>query len=153
MPRTLTLTPATLEDAQSIAIVSRNEVELGLPWTWTPARVKRSILNPEVMVLAARYDQDLAGFGIMEYGNDSAHLNLLAVARGYRRQGIGRQLVRWLESTAEIAGTFLIRLEVRERNLGARRFYTHLGYTERETLPRYYVGRETAVRLSHDLRF
>jgi len=153
MPSTVTLTPATPHDAQAIAVLSRNEVEMGLPWTWTPARVKRSIAHPESMVLVARNERQAVGFGIMHYASDSAHLNLLAVAPNYRRQGIGRQLMAWLEETASVAGTFLIRLEVRERNLAARRFYARLGYDERGVVPRYYVGREAAVRMARDLRF
>jgi len=153
MPRTVTLTQARLADAQAIAVLSRNEVEPGLPWSWTPARVRRAILNRDVVVLAARSGEQFTGFAIMSFGGERAHLSLLAVAPGLRRRGIGSQLLAWLESSARVAGTFLVRLEVRERNLGARRFYRRQGYVEREVLPNYYARRETAVRMARDLRF
>ncbi len=49
------------------------------------------------------------------------------------------------------AGTFLIKLEVREANFAARRFYTSMGYRELGLVEGYYQGRDHAVRMSRDL--
>jgi ribosomal-protein-alanine acetyltransferase len=152
MARTISLLPAEASDAKRIAVLSRNLVEHHLPWTWTPGRVARCVADRETIVLSAKDHHTIAGFGIMQYGDHEAHLNLLAVTPEYRLQGVGAQLVRWLEESALVAGIVRIRLEVRETNIGAIRFYAGLGYQRLGTLKAYYSGQENAVRLESDLR-
>jgi len=94
----------------------------------------------------------VAGFAIMRYSQDTAHLNLLAVDPGHRRKGLGRRLLEWLEETAATAGTFLVGLELRASNDGALAFYTRLGYRELGRVAGYYQGVEPAIRMSRDLR-
>lgn len=146
------IAPAVLADAQPIAEMSRRLIEAGLPWSWTPARVMRHITHPESVVLAARRHNELAGFAIMHYGDEVAHLNLLGVNVPWQRRGLGRELLRWLESSAMTAGIFLVCLEVRARNANAAAFYRRLGYQEAGRLTRYYAGREDAIRMTRDLR-
>jgi len=138
------------QDAVRIATMSRDYVEDGLGWGWTPARVLRSIRDRATNVVVAECGADLAGFGIMKYLDDDAHLLLFAVRPEYRRRGVGSGLVAWLESTATTAGIELIFLETRARNTAAREFYAARGYRELATLPRYY-GSEDAVRIGKDL--
>jgi len=138
------------QDAVRIATMSRDYVEDGLGWGWTPARVLRSIRDRATNVVVAECGADLAGFGIMKYLDDDAHLLLFAVRPEYRRRGVGSGLVAWLESTATTAGIELIFLETRATNTAAREFYAARGYRELATLPRYY-GSEDAVRIGKDL--
>jgi [ribosomal protein S18]-alanine N-acetyltransferase len=104
------------------------------------------------VVLAARAGCAVAGFAIMRYGDDSAHLNLLAVSPSHRRRGIARRMMRWLEETALTAGTFTIGLELRSGNSAARALYASLGYRELGSVPGYYQGVESAIRMERDLR-
>ena len=144
---------ASSADAVAIALMSRRLVEAGLPtWSWTARRVMRHLQNPECVVLAARRFDELVGCGIMGFGEESAHLNLLAVEPHFRRAGLGRRMVRWLEESAMVAGTFEVHLEVRVSNTGAQRFYRQLGYCEVDVLPGYYDHVEDAVRMARDLR-
>lgn len=143
---------ARLDDAPWIARLSRDSVEYGLPWRWTPERVARFIRHRDCNGVTAWQGRRPAGFALMEYHTEYAHLNLLAVDPRNRRLGVGRRLVEWLETTARVAGLRFIRLEVRADNRGARAFYRALGYGERWTIPGYYSGRETAVCLTRDLR-
>ena len=138
------------QDAVRIATMSRDFVEDGLGWGWTPTRVLRSIRDRATNVVVAECGADLAGFGIMKYLDDDAHLLLFAVKPEYRRRGVGSGLVTWLESTATTAGIELIFLETRATNTAAREFYAARGYRELATLPRYY-GSEDAVRIGKDL--
>jgi ribosomal protein S18 acetylase RimI-like enzyme len=87
----------------------------------------------------------------MEFYAIHAHLNLFAVQPGYQRQGIGRQLLEWLEASARTAGIFKVNLELRATNDGARLFYEKLGYRSAGRKAAYYDGREDAVRMSRDL--
>jgi ribosomal-protein-alanine N-acetyltransferase len=142
---------AHADDTASIASMSRYLIENGLPWSWNESRIGYCMKNRDCIVLAARDRRRLIGFAIMEFYDEHAHLSLLAVQPGYQRLGIGRQLVDWLESSARVAGTFAVQLELRASNDGARRFYERLGYREVGRKPAYYAGREDALRMLHDL--
>ena len=87
----------------------------------------------------------------MQFYDEHAHLNLLAVHPGFQNLGIGRRLVEWLEESARTAGIFLVRLELRAVNEGAHAFYQRLGYEKTGVSPQYYDGREDALRMTHDL--
>lgn len=139
-------------DAEAISAMSRALIEQGLAPSWPPARVLWHVRHAESIVLVARAHAGLLGFAIMEFGEETAHLNLLAVDGCARRRGIGRQLVGWLEETALTAGTFLIGLELRAGNAEALGFYRSLGYRETGRVPGYYQGIEDAIRMRRDLR-
>jgi ribosomal protein S18 acetylase RimI-like enzyme len=147
----LSLRLARSADATTIANLSRELIEYGLRWRWTPMRVVASIRALDVNVLVARIHDNIAGFAIMRYGDYIAHLDLLAVAPTYRRAGVGRQLLEWLEKCAVVAGIFKVALEVRAENEGAQLFYKRMGYTTLVHLPGYYQGIEAALRMGRDL--
>lgn len=152
LPPNITVRAATLADAGEIAMMSRELIETGLSWTWTHARVARNIASASTVTLAACDAGPLVGFAIMYFGDDHAHLNLLAVRPPWQRAGIGQHLVAWLEEAALVAGIGTIRLELRASNRGARRFYERLGFQEVARMPEYYGGVETAVRMARDIR-
>ncbi len=133
------LEPARVADAASLAGMSQDLVETGLRPAWDAARI------------AWHIGTAIVGFAIMRYADDTAHLNLLAVAPAHRRRGVARRLVAWLEDTALTAGTFTIALELRAGNEGARAFYAALGYRELARVPGYYQGRESAIRMTRDV--
>ena len=147
----LSLRLARPVDATTIANLSRDLIEYGLRWRWTPMRVAASIRAPDVNVLVACIRGNIAGFAVMRYGDADAHLDLLAVAPPYRRLGVGRQLLEWLEKCAVVAGIFSVALEVRAGNDGAQLFYKRMGYRTLVQLPGYYQGTEAALRMGRDL--
>jgi ribosomal protein S18 acetylase RimI-like enzyme len=97
------------------------------------------------------HSRRIAAFAIMHFGDDVAHLNLLAVAPAHRRQGLGRQLMDWLTATAIETGVFRINLELRTQNVQARAFYERLGFDQLNVVQGYYQGREAALRMSRRL--
>ncbi len=109
MSELATLGLARTSDAREIAEMSRDLIEQGLTWSWTPARVQHFISGPESSVVVARRERQIAAFAIMHFGDEVAHLNLLAVVPEHRRQGLGRQLMDWLTATAIEAGVFRIK--------------------------------------------
>jgi len=149
---TIIIGPARIGDAPGIANMSRNLIEPGLPWTWTPRRVATHMRQRQSMVVVARSGTQLAGFVMAQFGNDDVHLTLLGVAETHRNAGVGRKLVAWVEDSAVVAGLFLVKLEVRARNHVARRFYAKVGYKESGVVQGYYSGVEDAIKLSRDLR-
>lgn len=142
---------ARASDAREIAEMSRDLIEQGLTWSWTPARVQYFISGAESSVVVARRERRIAAFAIMHFGDETAHLNLLAVATEHRRQGLGRQLMDWLTATALEAGVFRINLELRTQNAQARAFYENLGFNQLGIVQGYYQGREAALRMSRRL--
>lgn len=132
--------------------MSRQLVEAGLRPSWSPSRITWHIRNPDSVVLTARYAGTAVGFAIMRYGDDIAHLNLLAVDLTHRRRGVARRLMTWLEGTALTAGAFIIGLELRAENQAAFAFYAALGYQESGRVSGYYQGIEHAIRMTRDVR-
>jgi ribosomal protein S18 acetylase RimI-like enzyme len=142
---------ATAQDAADIAAMSRDFIEQGLGWSWTAARVLRSIRDRSTNVAVARTGQ-LEAFGIMNYGDDAAHLSLLAVHPASRRKGLATQLVAWLELSARVAGMERIRLEARSDNPQALAFYLQCGFSQVASVQGYYQGQIDALRFEKVLR-
>lgn len=139
---------ASVQDAPLIAEMSRDYVEHGLGWSWTAPRVLASVNHQATNVAVAG---ELVGFGIMHYGDDSAHLSLLAVRPNHQRRGVGSLLLEWLEKPARVAGIECIRLEARADNPSAIAFYRCRGYREAGRIAGYYRGTMDAVRLEKRL--
>ena len=140
-------------DAYEIAVMSRYLIEVGLRgWTWPPERVGKAIRARDTNVVVADVKQHLVGFAIMDFGDTTAHLSLLAVKPTHQRCGIGRALVTWMEEAALTAGITSVSLELRSNNFPARTFYRMLGYKELAYIPGYYRGVETAVKMGRDIR-
>jgi ribosomal protein S18 acetylase RimI-like enzyme len=142
---------ALVGDATRIATMSRDLIEHGLAWRWTPPRILRMIRDPATNVAVARDATAVNGFALMQYKDDEAHLLLLGVDPAQRRRNIGRALIRWLEATALTAGIGRIYLEARTRNVDARAFYRALGYVEIRSVCGLYSDNEDGVRIARDL--
>src|SRR5262249_27986008 len=151
-PHAYRLEPARNGDAALLAAMSQALIEQGLKPAWGAARIRWHVRDADSVVLTARLGPTIAGFAIMRYGDDVAHLNLLGVATAHRRRGLARALLQWLEETALTAGTFVIGLELREGNAPARAFYRALGYRELGQIAGYYQGVESAIRMTRDVR-
>ena len=151
MAEDLELRLARGADAPWLAAMSRDLVELGLGWSWVPSRIVRHIRAPESVVLVAQCTTRIVGFAVMRFDVEEAHLDLLAVKPAYRRAGVGRKLIAWLEESALVAGISMIYLEVRAGNDSARAFYEKLGYRRIHRVSGYYGGREAAICMARDL--
>lgn len=147
---------ATPGDAQAIALMSRDFIETGLGWRYDAPRIVRALRNRNMVTLVATERGRIVGFGIMDFGEERAHLVLLAVLPTHRRKGVGRRLIEWLTETALTAGIESIHLELRAKNESARRFYAALGFSETYVVPGYYQGSrgnsEGALRMLRVLR-
>ncbi|HWV88599.1 MAG TPA: N-acetyltransferase [Burkholderiales bacterium] len=162
-PRAITIRPAEPRDAQPIAAMSRDFIESGLGWKYDAARVLRAMRDRETLAVVACEGAKtnttkgaVAGFAIMEFGDERAHLVLLAVRPSHRRLGIGQRLLDWLLDSARVAGMASIHLELRAGNDAARRFYRAMGFYETVLVPGYYRSgegrKEGALRMLRVLR-
>src|SRR5919204_1586514 len=110
--RAITIRLAEPRDAQAIALMSRDFIEAGLGWKYDGSRVMRAIRDRETLAVVACDTKSGAtatraainGFAIMEFGDERAHLVLLAVRPSHRRMGIGQRMLEWLLESARVAG-------------------------------------------------
>lgn len=135
-----------------MAAMSRDLIEVGLPWRYTPARIAALIADPDVVALVARDANGLQGLAVMQFADELAHLILLCVQPARQRHGVGHRLHHWLLASAQVAGMQSIHLELREDNLRALDFYRRLGFTETRWLPGYYAQQLAARRMVLRLR-
>lgn len=150
--RNITLDFARPGDAQALAVMSRDLIESGLGWVYRTERFARLIHSDDTVALVARANERPVGFAVMEFGDERAHLVVLAVAPRYQRTGIGRRLILWLLKSAVTAGITSVHVELRADNEPAFAFYRAMGFTETLRVPGYYRGRETAIRMIRMLR-
>jgi [ribosomal protein S18]-alanine N-acetyltransferase len=161
--RAISIRPAEPRDAQAIATMSRDFIESGLGWKYDAARVMRAMRDRETLAVVACENgksgtarNAVAGFAIMEFGDERAHLVLLAVRPSHRRIGIGQRMLDWLLESARVAGMASIHLELRAANDAARRFYRAMGFYETVLVPGYYRSgegrKEGALRMLRVLR-
>ena len=143
---------ARFADADAISLLSRDSIEHGLGWSYRADRVARYVGDPDAVVLAARMHRQLVGFAIMHFGDERAHLVLMAVVPALRRRGVGRRMLAWLTESAQVAGVMSIHVELRAQNHAARALYRSSGFAESLRIPGYYRGREAAVRMLRLLR-
>jgi ribosomal-protein-alanine N-acetyltransferase len=143
---------ANVADARRLAILARDLIEAGLGWGYRPERIAALIHDGETTTLVARAQSRPLGFAIMRFGDERAHLILLAVEPAHQRRGIGRSLVLWLIESAGVAGVSSVHVELRASNARAHAFYRSLGFVETIRVPGYYQGRETALRMLRMLR-
>ena len=163
-PRAITIRLAEPRDAQAIAMMSRDFIESGLGWKYDAARVMRAIRDRETLAAvacesgktAAGARGSITGFAIMEFGDERAHLVLLAVRPSHRRLGIGQRMLEWLLESARVAGMASIHLELRANNDAARRVYRAMSFYETVLVPGYYRSgegrKEGALRMLRVLR-
>lgn len=142
---------ASPDDAEEIALLSRDQIEDGLRWRYKPRTVLAMLGDPDVRIAVARREGRIAAFGAMSFGPTEAHLVLLAVRPEHRRRGLAREVVTWLETMAVAAGIELFFVECRAGNHAARGLYASLGYRELAVTRGYYGGVEDAVRLGKDV--
>jgi [ribosomal protein S18]-alanine N-acetyltransferase len=126
---------ALMADASAIATMSRLYIEQGLGWSWNVPRIEAAIRCDSINVAAIREYGDLIGFGIMQYGDQTAHLALLS----------------WLEKCADTAGIARIAVEARSDNPAAIAFYEKQNYTRVGSVPGYYRGLIDAIKFEKNL--
>jgi tRNA threonylcarbamoyladenosine biosynthesis protein TsaB len=98
---------------------------------------------------ALRREGKLAGFCVLMFAPDVAHLLVIAVAKPLHRQGLGGVLLDWCEQQARERGMEGVLLEVRPSNESAVSFYKRHGYLQIGVRRGYYPaekgGREDAL--------
>lgn len=111
--------------------------------------------SPDAVSLIAKMDKSIVGFIIglvnRHFEEITGHVYTLDVVVEYRRRGVGLKLLKEIEQIFEEKGVETCYLEVREDNVGARKFYLKHGYVKAKKLRGYYKGSH-GVQLKKRLR-
>ena len=150
--RAVTLRLARAADARTMAVMSRDLIETGLPWRYHTVHMLRLMGDDETIALVADDAAGVQGFAVMQFGDERAHLVLLCVRPALQRRGVGRRRRHWLLESARVAGIARVQLALRADNPGAHLFYAAQGFQDGPWLPGYYDGLVAARRMALDLR-
>lgn len=119
------------------------------PLRFSRGYMRRLVTSANAATWIAEVNGCLAGFAIVEWSADecstAAYIQTLEVAQEQRGQGIGTELLRRMESSAQQVGASLIWLHVDAENAGAIRLYEAHGYRLEGREENYYAQRRDAL--------
>jgi ribosomal-protein-alanine N-acetyltransferase len=135
-------------------IIAIEKVSFRLPWS--RERFQQEFqANPSDFRVVAVVDEEVVGYSIarIEIAINirrfkmyrRCHLLKLAVEPEYRRMGIGDSLLRETIRYARRGGANEVILEVRAKNIQARRFYSNRGFSEVKYKEGYYLDDDAVV--------
>ncbi len=143
----ISLRPLDEADLDEVAVVeAASFVE-----PWSRALFTEEISQPSRRYVAALDGEHICGYGgIMLVGED-AHLVTLAVAPGYREQGLASRLLVDLIDMARANGARHLTLEVRESNAAALELYRKFGFEPAGRRKGYYTTEDAVVMWAIDI--
>lgn len=123
------------------------EASFNVPWS------KRMFLselkgNPFSYLYVARIPErdEIAGYVCFWIVFEELHLMNISVHPGWRREGIGEELLRWALIKGGEGGAKIATLEVRSSNYAARGLYEKAGFRVRSVRRNYYTNpKEDAI--------
>jgi tRNA threonylcarbamoyladenosine biosynthesis protein TsaB len=145
-PSLVPAVPQPMTDADLDEVVALEAHVQAFPWTRGNFA---DALAAGYGAWALRREGKLAGFCVLMFAPDVAHLLVIAVAKPLHRQGLGGVLLDWCEQQARERGMEGVLLEVRPSNESAVSFYKRHGYLQIGVRRGYYPaekgGREDAL--------
>jgi len=107
-------------------------------YAWTEDDFLRCLRQRNCIGMVAETDDRVIGFMIYELHRSRLHILNFAVHPGYRRTGIGEQMLDKLVNKLSTHRRQRITLAVRERNLDAQMFFRRHDFKATRVLRRYY---------------
>lgn len=149
--RGLRFAPMTPDDVDEVHALECSV----FPHPWSRANFSESLASGYDAWTARDAAGLLAGYYLLMYAVDEAHLLDVAVAAGRQRQGLGRHLLDRIGARAREQGMGSVLLEVRPSNERALDVYRRYGYREIGRRKGYYPAhggqREDAIVMRIDL--
>ena len=136
----------TVDDVE--AVVALEAANAPAPWS---EGVLRDELAAENRIYLAADEDGVVGFAGAMLVDDEAHVTNLLVDPGWRRRGIGFELMKSLIEAAVEAGARHMTLEVRSRNEAARGLYARLGLAPVGIRKEYYGDDDALILWAHDI--
>jgi tRNA threonylcarbamoyl adenosine modification protein YeaZ/ribosomal-protein-alanine acetyltransferase len=118
---------------------------------WTMAQFKEEFAGKERMYVAGEFSGELIAYAGVVNLAGTADVLTVTVADGYRRKGIGRELLRRLIDWSRTQKCEAIMLEVRVGNEEAIPLYESFGFVEISRRKDYYGPGKTAIVMRKEL--
>jgi ribosomal protein S18 acetylase RimI-like enzyme len=126
------------------------------PLRFSRAYMRKLVESVNAATWIAEEDGRMAAFAIVEWSEDDgatiAYIQTIEVAPEKRRQGIGGELMRRVEQSAQAAGANAIWLHVDAENDGAIHLYQTHGYRRTGREANYYSRGRAALVFAKLLR-
>lgn len=137
------------EDVQRVMEIERE----CFPTPWSESAYLTEMANRSAHYVVACSDSQIAGYAGMWIITDEAHITTLGVARAFRGQRIGEQLLVGLLDEARRRGARRATLEVRRSNSVAQNLYRKYGFSPAAIRRAYYTdnGEDAVVMWVDDL--
>jgi [ribosomal protein S18]-alanine N-acetyltransferase len=137
--QSLALRPMTAADVDEVHAVEQSV----FPHPWSRANFVDSLASGyDAWVLREPDEGPLAGYFLLMYAVDEAHLLDVAVCGARHGSGLGRYLLDRIAARSRAMGMASILLEVRPSNERALRVYERYGYTQIGRRKGYYPAHE-----------
>ena len=107
-------------------------------FAWTEEDFLRCLRQRNCIGMVAEHGEKVVGFMIYELHKNKLHIMNFAVNPGWRKRGVGAQMVGKLVSKLSSHRRTRITLEVRETNLGAQLFFRKLEFRALRVMRSYY---------------
>lgn len=138
-PARLALRPMVADDVDEVHALECSV----FPHPWSRANFVDSLASGyDAWVLREEGGGQLAGYFLLMYALDEAHLLDVAVASARQGAGVGRLLLDRIAARARAMGMESILLEVRPSNVRALQVYQRHGYAEIGRRKGYYPAHE-----------
>lgn len=105
---------------------------------WAAEVLAGLAVAPGALAWHRRSGQELAGFLLARWAGDEAEVLTLAVAPGFRRRGVAREMMSVLIEDLRRRGTKLLYLEMAAKNRSAEGLYSSLGFSQVGRRKEYY---------------
>ena len=106
--------------------------------SWGPEGYVQELTNPAAILLTASFQQQFAGYFSGRVMADEFELFSIAVATEFRRQGVGRKLLKSGLNELYRRGIYRCFLEVRAANVAAQNLYREYGFAPIGRRRNYY---------------
>ncbi|HXS75128.1 MAG TPA: N-acetyltransferase [Terracidiphilus sp.] len=141
--------PADFHDLYAI-----EEVCFQHPQRFTQRYMRQLIASPNSATWIAEIDAKLTGFAILEWAQQIsgvvAYIATIEVLPEFRSEGVGAELLRRLQGSANAERAISIWLHVDIENASAIRLYERLGYQSSGRAEHFYArNRPAAIYVKH----
>ncbi len=125
-----------LEDLDQIMILE--ELCFSVPWS-RDAFTNEITKNKLAHYIILEIDEIIVGYGGVWYIVDEGHITNVAIHKDYRKQGLGKELVKGMIEKAKKSNISHMTLEVRKSNIPAITLYERMGFLVAGVRPKYYT--------------
>ena len=137
-----------LEDCEQVAQIEAES--FSMPWSLHAFQHTLEMENYRYFV--AEQNGEILGYCGFIFVLEEAEIPNVCVKASARKQGIGKQMLNFLEEEAKKLGITILYLEVRQSNQMARNLYTLLGFEEDGIRRDFYeLPKENAVLMHKTL--